>query len=137
MTRRPARFDPDEQRVTILGRGGPADRRSLELHTRAGNRIANERTPPRPPEAMRAAMEMMRKAHPTLVPRSLDATYNCVGMVFANRRTWIEPDQVQLVFDDDGYRKLDRMNDAMPGDVAVYRDASNDIVHVGLIVDVP
>ena len=27
--------------------------------------------------------------------------YNCVGMIFASRRAWIEPEDLKLIFDDD------------------------------------
>jgi len=107
----------------------------MELYTRARQRIDNEQVPPRPPEAMQAAREGISHRHPGLRVRSLDSTYNCVGMVFANRRTWIEPDELPLIFADDGYKRLTRMEDAVAGDIAVYRDSAGEITHVGVIIE--
>jgi hypothetical protein len=59
--------------------------------------------------------------------------YNCVGMVFAVRRTWIEPEHLPLIYADDEYRIVPVPD---TGDVAVYRDQSGDIQHLGVVVSV-
>jgi hypothetical protein len=120
--------------VPILGQGGPGDRRSIELYTRARNRIAIEQLLPRAPEAMKAAADLWTKAYPNLRVRSLDSTYNCVGLVFASRRAAVDPDQLPRIFEDDSYARLSSRGEAAPGDVAVYRDTSGAITHVGIII---
>jgi hypothetical protein len=52
------------------------------------------------------------------------------------RRTAVDLDQLQRIFADDGYQKLRSAVEATAGDVAVYRDASGAITHVGIIIAV-
>jgi len=35
--------------------------------------------------------------------RSLDSSYNCMGMIFAARRTVLDTDVLHYIIDDDGY----------------------------------
>lgn len=66
--------------------------------------------------------------------RSISAHfYNCVGMVFAARRAWIEIDYVERLLVEDGYRPIPA-SDAMIGDVVLYRDIERNPTHVGLVV---
>jgi len=64
--------------------------------------------------------------------RSVTAIYNCFGMAFANRRTWILEDALPLIKEEDGYRSVARPS---VGDVVVYRRAA-EIEHVGIAVEV-
>jgi hypothetical protein len=121
--------------VEIIGEGGPADRDSTNLYTRKGNRIPSVRRGQRAPSAMRAAFDFITKDHPTRRVRSLDSSYNCMGMIFASRRSCIEPAQFQAIAADDGYECLPPNKMALPGDVVVYRDENGEVVHVGRIVD--
>jgi hypothetical protein len=60
--------------------------------------------------------------------------YNCVGMVFANRRTFIEPDHIHMILEDDDYATVDATH-VTPGDVVVYRSPkTGDIIHVGVVI---
>ena len=72
----------------IIGQGGESDQQRISLATSKNRNIPNSRRPERAPEAMLAAREMWLKDNREL--RSMSATYNCIGMVFANRRTWID-----------------------------------------------
>jgi hypothetical protein len=108
----------------------------LGLHTRMGRQIPNERRPEKHPDSMQAARETVEGNHPTAKLRSLTASYNCMGMVFASRRTWIEPDYLQMVLDDDEYQRVTSEDNITPGDVVVYKDDSREVTHVGLIADV-
>jgi hypothetical protein len=85
---------------------------------------------------MKAAADIFTRAHPSLKVRSLDSTYNCVGLVFASRRTAVDPDQFPRIFTDDKYVKLRTEADAALGDIAVYRDWSGAITHVGVVIDI-
>lgn len=109
--------------------------REFRRYTRARRRIENEQLPAMRPEATQALHQRWVSLRPGIVARSHDTTYNCVGMVFANRRTAIDPDQLQKIFDDDGYRPLASLAEAMPGDVAVYR-VGIDIAHVAVVIEV-
>lgn len=59
--------------------------------------------------------------------------YNCVGMVFSNRRAWIEIDEVHNILTQDGYVKI-QFEHLEVGDIVVY--TRNKPEHVGLITDV-
>jgi len=126
--------------MTILlpGTGGASDKASVQLATKKGNWIRNARRQERPPVALRAAEKKWRTRFPGLSTRSLSATYNCYGMVFANRRTMILfEEDVQVILDDDGYRKLPDRSAAIVGDVIVYRKAPKRVIeHAGLIIDI-
>src|SRR5437867_2806150 len=86
--------------------GSEADRESIRLATSKNTPIPNCRRRERPPEALKAARRIVLEGHPEVRPRSLTATYNCIGMVFANRRTWIEPEHVSMILADDGYAEV-------------------------------
>lgn len=108
----------------------------LALETRKGRQIPNDRALERHPDSLRAAKEMFESSHPTVRVRSLTSVYNCMGMVFAARRTCIDTDELQMIFDDDEHHKLHSLNDVMDGDVVVYRDDTGHVSHVGLVSDV-
>lgn len=59
--------------------------------------------------------------------------YNCVGMVFASRRAWIEIEHVYKIMEDDGYEKIAR-NEVAQGDVVLYKDHQGEPSHIALVV---
>lgn len=61
--------------------------------------------------------------------------YNCVGLVFASRRAWIDPEHHPKLLIEDGYKRIQRVS-AIVGDVVVYRDQRDEPVHVGMIITV-
>jgi hypothetical protein len=105
----------------------------LPLATRKGQTIPNDRRMERHPAAMQAARDMFLKAHPTLRVRSLSAVYNCMGMIFASRRTYVEPEHLQRILEDDEYQRIPSRDEALPGDVVVYRNEQGTVVHVGVV----
>ncbi len=73
--------------------------------------------------------------HPNATIRSLTTyPYNCVGMIFAARRAWIDIDHIYSVLRHDGYHET-TSQDAVVGDVVVYAD-DNEPTHVGVLVSV-
>ena len=60
--------------------------------------------------------------------------YNCVGMVFASRRAWIEPEELKLIFCDDKYREITK-DKLECGDIVIYTKG-NERKHVGLVTSV-
>jgi hypothetical protein len=55
-------------------------------------------------------------------------------MVFANRRTFIEPEEIPTILQDDEYIEVGRDADIMPGDIVVYKNpVTDDIIHVGVV----
>lgn len=119
--------------VHIIGRGTERDRASLNLYT-TGNRtrIENERPDQeRATEALRAARRYAFETSPTATCRSLTAMYNCVGLVFASRRTVVDCEHLEVILRDDGYRPIPREK-VIEGDIVVYH-RDNQPQHVGII----
>ena len=61
--------------------------------------------------------------------------YNCVGMIFASRRAWIEVDHIYHIFQEDGYRRIS-LNNIAPGDVILYKDDKGSPTHVAVILEI-
>lgn len=81
---------------------------------------------------LREAIAIRRKTNPFAELRSITATYNCMGQVFASRRTYIDVEEVRRVLAEDGYSRLNSLADVEVGDVVVY--CKNGIPeHVGTI----
>lgn len=119
--------------MVMLGHGTPY--RELALETKRGRQVPNSQKPERASEAREAALRLWKDEHPEIRIRSCSATYNCVGMVFAARRTCVDAQHVRTFLEDDGYRMLDDQTDLRPGDVVVYkRDESPHVQHVGVVV---
>jgi hypothetical protein len=117
--------------VTIVGEGSPRDPASLALSTRRGEPIPNFRKLNRRPESLLEARKIWTQAFPEIRNRSLDATYSCAGMIFANRRAWVESDVLEWLLDQDEYVEVTRPE---VGDLIVY--SKNEVMtHVGLIVE--
>lgn len=113
----------------IIGEGGPRDRRSIPLATKQGDLIPNVRRQECVPARMLECRRIGESRFHNIRTRSLSSTYNCVGLVFATRRTWVDPDEVARIFQGDGYKRVD-----IPeiGDIAVYRKGGN-IKHVAVV----
>ncbi len=122
----------------LIDEGSPQDCHSIQLVTRERRWIRNVRLPELPPERMKAAERTCHGSHPMIITRSLSATYNCFGMVFASRRTAITaPQELGHILHDDGYRRVSTRAEVKVGDVVVYRHAPGaEIAHVGIVIHV-
>ena len=60
--------------------------------------------------------------------------YNCVGMIFAQRRTWLEIKDILWILREDGYSKID-LAQLTTGDVALYM-LNGAPAHIGLVMQV-
>ena len=110
---------------------------SIKLETRTRKWIRNEQYDEFHPEQLKAAKLEMERSYRGIVTRSLTATYNCHGLTFASRRTAVyESDDVQMILDEDGYKRLENRNDVERGDIVVFRRNKNaPISHTGLVID--
>src|SRR5262249_13330028 len=64
--------------------------------------------------------------------RSLSSEYNCLGLVFASRRTWVDEEMLHAILNDDGFRPIEQAN-VKPGDLLVYeKDA--EFSHIGMVI---
>ncbi len=104
----------------------------LALHTKARRQIPNNLTKEKNEVARRASIDLWGDLLPNAVLRSITATYNCVGMVVAARRSHVTPEHLRMVLNDDDFSRIPR-NQAREGDVVVYFDGE-EITHVGIIV---
>ncbi len=120
--------------VEIVDLGGPRDRASILLGTRLGTPIRNVRRRPQAPATMMAALRLHTSEHPSLKLRSLASEYNCMGLVFASRRTWIEIDHLPMILKEDEYRQIPP-KEVQVGDVLVYRDDRGEVTHIGIVFD--
>ena len=59
--------------------------------------------------------------------------YNCMGMVFASRRTWIDPEHLEMILEDDEYQRIVSEAELQLGDLVIYRGDNNQVTHVGII----
>jgi cell wall-associated NlpC family hydrolase len=107
---------------------------SLVLQTKRRRPIKNEfGRPPKSSAGLDDFYARMKAIRPDLLRRSADSSYNCYGMAFANRRTHVHEDALAVIFEDDGYRIIDR-TEAMPGDLVIYRKADHQIAHVAVVI---
>jgi hypothetical protein len=120
--------------MTVLGM-----KSQLRLDSRQGNQIENEtnREPPRYGDTEQIAQYKKNFPSGNHRHRPTNATrrYNCHGLTFASRRTWIwRAESIQQILKEDDYTVVDLI-DVMPGDVIVYYN-SGDTEHSGVVVNV-
>lgn len=60
--------------------------------------------------------------------------YNCVGLIFASRRAWIEIDELKQILSEDNYRQI-TFEEICCGDIVIYSKNKRRI-HVGLVTSV-
>lgn len=119
----------------MLGAREPTRSRALPLATRRGTPIPNEKRMEQPPVRLKAAMEIFTAAHPSARLRSATGVYNCMGLVFASRRTWVDPDYLAMILREDEYCQTEGPPEVQEGDVVVYRAGhNNQVTHVGIVL---
>jgi len=114
--------------------------RSIVLHTHLSSPIKNEIALEPEDIDIRKYQYLLGK-HPNWHPRKPPCgVYNCVGHVWASRRTAVYESldrQVLRILDDDGYQPLDWPGESLAlGDVVTYWDSAKNhkgFVHVGIV----
>lgn len=121
----------------LINPGEPGDIHSIQLMTRTRWAIPNEQRRRRAPAAMQAArtMQLAFVESGRAELRALDSSYNCVGLVFANRRTEVDVKHVERILIEDEYVLRQSPDHGRVGDVAVYRDVERNICHVGMVAE--
>lgn len=67
------------------------------------------------------------------IPRSLSLHgYNCVGMIFACRRAWINITEIDNLLSEDGYKKIPKESLTV-GDLVLYKYDTGEPAHIALI----
>ena len=120
---------------------GPQERRII-LQTHLGANIKNEIAVHPVPEHAVAKFRRLVEHHPRwIVRKPPTGIYNCVGHVWACRRTAVYDkfdEAVLRIRADDGYRTIDWESESpVPGDVACYWEGLNpyrNCLHVGQVI---
>jgi len=120
----------------IIGEGSERDPRSIPLSTRDRTYIPNYRMPEHPPEVRREAAKMFKQDHAAAKLRSSSSSYNCVGHVFAARRTWVESDHLSMILERDGYSPFQDIQKLWEGDVVVYENEQGEPTHVAQVTEI-
>ena len=111
-------------------------REPLNLHTRMKHQVDNEidRTAPRPGDQI-ACQDYAAKYKAALHrPVGPSRAYNCHGLVFACRRTWIhESREISRILSDDDYQEVE-FSKILPGDIVVYFK-QGDAEHSGVVIN--
>lgn len=87
---------------------------------------------PSPPELVAEEEELVAEhlAGQVLGTAPAGSEYNCHGWIFTGGRYWVQPEDVEHILKDNGYRPVKRPR---PGDLIIYRDDTGEIVHSGLV----
>jgi len=111
-------------------------RSQLALHTRCENQIVNEinREAVRWGDSEQVRALRRKYEHETHRPVEPSRKYNCHGLTFASRRTWIQDAQeVRKILKDDDYEEVVPPATVFPGDIAIYYK-DGDVEHSGIVV---
>ena len=128
-------FTPGHNYVVLLS-GKLISDDDKPLYARDGWQIPTENPPKFALAMLRNKAEHWKRYRPSATLRSIshpDYPYNCVGMIFAARRHWIEIDYMADLLQHDGYRQVSK-SDVVAGDIVLYRDHKNEYSHVALVV---
>src|SRR5437879_8968690 len=106
----------------------------LLLETRTKGKINNEMRPELNPVTRAASVDLWKRERPNARLRSITGTYNCIGLIVASRRTWVDPGDLLRVLKEDGYRKLPGEAEAEFGDIVVHRDHAGEVCHAGIVI---
>ena len=111
--------------------------RKKTIRTRSGTReIPCEDVPASTIEKLQIDAQVFQSQIPDLILRSVDPyPYNCVGMIFASRRAWIEIDYIYELLRADNYKLVPRER-VIAGDLVLYKNQRDEPSHIGLIIAV-
>jgi hypothetical protein len=112
-------------------------RAELGLTTRRQRQIRNEMNREPPLAGARFQISKLKNDYRDALHRDEVGpcnTFNCHGLTFGSRRTWIDrPADVQKILDDDDYVQVAK-KDVKPGDIALFRKGGQ-IDHSGIVVE--
>lgn len=111
-------------------------RSELRLHSRCESQIENEidRRPCREGDRVLSADYIRQYPEARHRPTQPSRKYNCHGLTFGSRRTWIfKATEVAKILHEDGYVQVNE-TEIVPGDIAVYLYLG-DAEHSGIVVE--
>ena len=119
--------------MTILREGERGDNRYIDLATKRRSPIKNVRDPGISPDQLQFQIKSFREKIPLARLRSVLQGYDCMGLVFATRRTMVGTDQLTMILTEDEYHQIDA-TDLYFGDVVIYKyPQEREAAHVGLV----
>jgi hypothetical protein len=83
--------------------------------------------------ALQAAIELAKEICPDAIFRSITNLYNCMGLVVASRRVWVDPEHAIKILTDDGYRELGGPDEADCGDIVIYHNDQAEPIHIAIV----
>jgi hypothetical protein len=108
----------------------------IHLATRIGRYIPNWQGDNLQPSEIQAQTALETYKGKNRFPQIVDSTYNCLGLVFAARRTNVATEHVKWILQHDDYQKLSGRVLPQRGDVVLYAQEDNIVTHVGVVHDV-
>jgi hypothetical protein len=108
----------------------------IVVETRTARRIPNGQEFDVAPHERNMATDLPRQfPFPCVYRTAINPIYNCHGLTFASRRTWIyDADSIRNILQDDCYDRIAKEADVLPGDIVLYVTADGDIEHSGIVV---
>ena len=109
----------------------------LALETRRKSAIDNLLNRERAVAGLHLAVEALKKKYPHADHRQVGPchTFNCHGLTFGSRRTWIDnPSEILKIIKEDDYEVV-QFRDISVGDIAVYF-VNGDVEHSGIVVEI-
>jgi hypothetical protein len=112
----------------------PGELPQLALETRAYEQIPNAPVLSPDPDRLERYVQVQQNLHPGAQLRRVAGFYNCFGLVFGGRRTWIGDLYQELsdIYRGDEYRKVAFTN-LRVGDLVMYKH-QNRIEHVAMVM---
>ncbi len=119
--------------ILIPGRSSFNPSEKKPIYARSGWPIPIENPPMGDIRLMANRSKELSNWFPTARIRSISVyPYNCVGMIFAARRAWIEIDHIYDILNQDGYHLINRQS-VVEGDIVLYKYRAEP-THVGIII---
>jgi len=116
---------------------GKPNYKQIKIQTRCGNDIDNRQVLDFSASELNSIPDYSKDYKRVWFRNKPNPIYNCHGMTFACARTWVGPECVQTILDDDGYTEIEKLDDVLPGDVIIYYDDNGEILHSGIVVSKP
>lgn len=121
--------------ILLPGQENPNQSDEYPVYTRKGWRIPQEKPDTLHPRLMQIHAQELEEWRRGLTVRSESThPYNCVGMIFASRRAWIEIDYINRILREDDFRQI-TLGQVMEGDIVLYKRYGIPS-HVGLIITI-
>src|SRR5260370_34271294 len=101
----------------------------------SGMMLPTLRPLPKPPDFVKASVNLWKANLPDARLRSFSHFYNCVGMIFASRSAWVEGTDLELALMGDGYFPLRTLGDVERGALILYKqDRAEEYWHAAVAI---